>query len=96
MEYITFMHSNTDSASSGDEWDRFFELAKESGLFRGGSAIGKRWTVGDKDVPDVTEHVGGYMRFDADSADELTELLEQHPTVVHGGTVEVCEMPKTG
>ena len=95
MEYITFMHGNKVSATSPDEWERFFDLAKESGLFRGGSAIGKRWAVGDKDVPDITDNVGGFMRFDAESLDELTELLSQHPTVVHGGTVEVCEMPKT-
>ena len=95
MEYITFMHGDADSASTSDEWDRFFDLAKESGLFRGGSAIGKRWTIGDKEVPDITDHVGGYMRFDADSVDELTALLRLHPTVVHGGTIEVCELPKT-
>ena len=35
------------------------------------------------------------MRFDADSLDALTDLLKCHPTVVHGGTIEICEMPKT-
>ena len=48
-----------------------------------------------REAPDITEHVGGYMRFDADCLDKLTELLIHHPTVVHGGTIEVCEMPKT-
>ena len=95
MEYITFMHGNTDSNPSNDEWDQFFELANGSGLFRGGSAIGKRLTIGEKDVPDTTEHVGGYMRFDADSPDDLTELLRRHPVVMHGGTIEICELPKT-
>jgi hypothetical protein len=98
MEYITFMHKNKDSGATGgteDEWDRFLEVAKESGLFRGGSAIGQRTTIGNIEVPDITENVGGYMRFDAASTDELTALLKQHPTVVHGGTVEICEMPKS-
>ena len=95
MEYITFMHGKKASGATAEEWDRFFDLAKKSGLFRGGSAIGQRFTIGEKEVPDITDNVGGYMRFDAESLDELTDLLKQHPTVVHGGTVEVCEMPKT-
>ena len=54
MEYITFMHKNKDSGATGgteDEWDRFLEVAKESGLFRGGSAIGQRTTIGNNEVP---------------------------------------------
>ena len=95
MEYITFMHRNTDTGSTREEWDRFFDLARESGFFRGGSAMGKRSTIGDRIVPDVTEHIGGYMRFDTGKLAELIELLKKHPTVVHGGTIEICEMPKT-
>ena len=94
MEYIAFMHRNTDTASTKEEWDRFFDLARMSGLFQGGSAIGKRSTIGDKGVPDVTNHVGGYMRFDSETPDELNELLRKHPTVLHGGRIEICEMPK--
>ena len=72
-----------------------FELARESGLFRGGSAIGNRTTIGDKEVPDVTAQIIGYMRFDADSIDELNALIKQHPVVAHGGTIEICELPKS-
>jgi len=95
MEYIAFMHGNTDTTPSRNEWDHFVALAGRSGLFRGGSAIGRRWMIGAKDVPDTTQHVGGYMRFDSDSLDELNDLLNQHPVVVHGGTIEICELPKT-
>ena len=95
MEYITFMHGNSDTSTSKDEWSKFFELANQSGLFRGGSAIGKRTIVGQKNVPDTTEHVKGYMRFDADSKDDLIQLLRKHPVAMHGGTIEVCELPKT-
>ena len=92
------MHKNKDSGAPNGteaEWDRFFELAKESGFFQGGSAIAQRTTIGSGGVPDITEHIDGYMRFAADSLDALTKLLKQHPTVVHGGTIEICEMPKT-
>lgn len=34
------------------------------------------------------------MRFDADSLEAVTLLLERHPLVVHGGSVELCEMPR--
>lgn len=98
MEYITFMQKSKVAGATGaseEEWDRFFDLAKESGLFRGGRAIDGRTTIGGNEAPDITEHIGGYMGFDAETLDELTALLEQHPTVVHGGTVEVCEMPKS-
>ena len=95
MEYITFMHGNVDGPPTNDEWERFFELARRSGLFRGGSAIGARTTVGEKDVPSVVDHIEGYMRFDADSLDELRALLLQHPVVRNGGTIEICELPKT-
>ncbi len=35
------------------------------------------------------------MRFDADDLNALRALLEDHPVVKHGGTIELCEMPKS-
>ena len=98
MEYITFIHKNENPGAPGgteEEWDRFFAVAKESGFFQGGSAIAQRTTIGSGEVADITERIGGFMRFDADSLEALTDLLKHHPTVVHGGTIEICEMPKT-
>ncbi len=93
MEYIAFMHRNTESPAADEEWADFIELAKNSGIFRGGSEIGARFIVGPSAVPDVTVSIDGFMRFESDSRDVLETLLEKHPTVVHGGTVEICEMP---
>ena len=95
MDYITFMHNNAESEPTQEDWDRFFSLARESGLFRGGSEVGARSTVGEKEVPDITRHVVGYMRFDSATLSELTELLRHHSMVVNGGTVEVCELPRS-
>ncbi len=94
MEYITFMHGNSDSKATEQEWSAFFAQASDSGLFRGGSAMGKRWTIG-KEAAVASEAIAGYMRFDADSLDDLMALLNNHPTLVHGGTIEICELPKT-
>ena len=95
MDYIAFMHRNEQTPSDKEEWDHFFELAKESGLFRGGSAIGKRSIVGKEGVPDTTINIGGFMRFESQTLEELNKLLQHHPGVKHGGTVEVCELPRT-
>ena len=95
MQYIALIHKNTDSTPTADEWDRFFEAAKATGMFKGGSEIGLRYTVGQKVVPDITENVGGYMRFDSDDLERLQALLEDHPVTKHGGTIELFEMPKS-
>jgi hypothetical protein len=35
------------------------------------------------------------MRFDSDNKQALLDLLKSHPAVAHGGSVELCEMPKS-
>jgi len=95
MDYIAFMHRNEQTPSGKEEWDHFFEIAKASGLFRGGSAIGDRSVVGNQDVPNTTINIGGFMRFESETLEALNTLLQHHPGVKHGGSVEVCELPKT-
>jgi hypothetical protein len=95
MEYLALIHTNAGTAPTSAEWDRFIKAAVETGLFRGGSAIGVRRTVGTPGVADTSQQVGGFMRFDAEEPSELLRLLESHPVVVRGGTVELFEMPKS-
>lgn len=95
MQYIALIHRNTESMPTADEWGRFFDAAKATGMFKGGSEIGCRYLVGKKAVPDITESVGGYMRFDSDDLERLKALLKDHPVARHGGTIELCEMPKS-
>ncbi len=71
MEYIALIHKNADSTPTAQEWERFFELAGQSGMFQGGSEIGRRIAVGSKAVSDTTHDVGGYMRFVSDDLDPL-------------------------
>lgn len=95
MEYILFIHNNADKPTSEADWVAFFGEARASGLFQGGSEIANRIKLGEKAVPDITTTVGGFMRFESQSVDAITELLQKHPVLVNGGTLELCEMPKT-
>jgi hypothetical protein len=95
MQYMTLLHRNVDRPVTEQEWDTFLDLARDNGMFQGGSGLGDRWTIGDKEAPPPSGHIGGYMRFEAESVDNLLGLLEKHPTIMLGGTIEICEMTET-
>lgn len=95
MQYIVFIHTNTTSVPSAQDWADFFIRAQASGLFQGGSEIGLREQLGDLVVPDTTASVGGFMQFESDDKAALLELLALHPVRLHGGTLELCEMPRS-
>lgn len=92
MQYLVLVHAATQSPTTPEEWEQFFAAAAASGLFRGGSALGSRELLGTDPEARPTDAVGGYMRFDADDVEALRALLAHHPVVLHGGTVEMCEM----
>ncbi|MDF1859557.1 MAG: hypothetical protein P1U87_05045 [Verrucomicrobiales bacterium] len=91
--YLLLIHGNTKSVSTEEEWNQFFAAARESGMFRGGSEIGERTALGNIDSMKSTDHIVGYMRFDSEDTQTILDLLEKHPVVLHGGTVELCELP---
>ena len=95
MQYLVLVHDNTSTQPTDDEWTEFIQVAVASGLFRGGSAVGARQQLGAEADPAACAWLTGFMRFDAEEREPLLELLERHPTVVHGGTIELCELPKT-
>jgi len=95
MQYILLIHGNTSSLPSPTEWTTFIERAQASGTFRGGSEIGRRQVIGKTDGVASTAHLDGYMRFDSEDKEKIVDLLAGHPVVVHGGTVELCEMPES-
>ncbi len=94
-QYLLLIHGNEKTPSTSDEWKQFFAAARQSGLFQGGSEIGKREVLGDTNSAKPSDHIVGYMRFDADDKQRLLELLQRHPVVLHGGSVELCELPKS-
>jgi len=94
-QYLLLIQNNATSVTTPAAWDRFFAAAEASGLFKGGSALGERVVIGDPQSAQSTKHIGGFMRFDTDNRAKLLELLQLHPVVLHGGSVELCEMPRT-
>ncbi len=94
-QYILLVHNHGGTQTTPEEWERFFALARESGAFKGGSEIGERWVIGDAEAAKSTSHIAAYLRFDSGDRSQLMELLEQHPVVLHGGSVELCELPKS-
>ena len=95
MEYILFIHKNTDSSPTNKEWDEFFIAAIKSGLFLGGSEISNQIQIGNKPIRKITDSIGGFMRFESKDKNAILELFEKHPVVMQDGTVELCEMPNT-
>lgn len=94
-QYILLIHENTKTNPTAEEWNQFFSVAHQSGLFKGGSAIGDRIIIGDAQFVTPSNHIGGFMRFDSDDKQKIMDLLQKHPVVTHGGSVELCEMPKS-
>lgn len=94
-QYILLIQGNTKSDAAPEEWNSFFIAARESGLFKGGSAIGDKTIIGDTQTAKPSDHITGYMRFDSDDKQKIVDLLQDHPVVIHGGSVELCEMPKS-
>jgi len=95
MEYILFIHNNMDQQPTNEQWNSFFAKAVASGMFNGGSEMGKSAQLGRKSVTPVTKSAVGYMRFETDDIEKLHKLLESHPAYIQGGTLELCELPKT-
>jgi len=54
-----------------------------------------RKQLGKKNVQDVTSSIGGFMQFNTENTALLNTVLEKHPVTRHGGTLELCELPKT-
>jgi len=98
VEYILLIHNNAEKAATEEQWNMFFQAATQSGLFAGGSEIAKGELIGSKDAELLSCRLAGHMRFRAGAKTELVKLhrlLKMHPTVLQGGTIELCAMPKS-
>jgi len=94
MEYIIFIHNNTDKKTAEEQWHSFFSLATDSGMFQGGSEIYNSEAMGSKIIPNIMDTISGFMRFETSDKNKLLSLLDKHPVIIAGGSLEICEMPK--
>ncbi len=96
LSYLVLIQDNTRTEPTDAEWIDFITTARESGMFEGGSTIGERVLLGESGSARSTRHVVGFMRFDTDDRQRLLDLLETHPVVRRGGSIELCELPRDG
>lgn len=85
-DYVMLMMG---SESVGD-WGVYMEKLIASGKFRGGSSLGHGISAA-KGHCDGGSEVTGYMRFSADTIEEVRNLLLGNPLYEAGGRVEILE-----
>ena len=97
-DYIIFMHDDAQEDPSDNApaaWEKYLAMLRKSGRFSGGSAIGQGMCVTKTDQPkQITAHLSGYLRVQAESIEEAKKLLEGNPVLEAGGTVEIRELPR--
>ena len=76
-------------ASKGD-WDTYIEKLIASGKFRGGSSLGSGVSL-HRGKADGECMITGFMRFSAESLEEVKALVAGNPLYEAGGRIEVLE-----
>ena len=88
-----FMMLMKGTSENGD-WNAYIARLTTTGLFRGGSALsnGLCATKPDNHRPCT---VTGFMRFEADTIQQIQALLPGNPVYESGGEVELLELIET-
>lgn len=98
-DYILLMHNDareSPSAETNFAWGRYIEVLNKSGCFLGGSALGGGQCYTRSGTPrEITSHIGGYIRVQANSLDDAQKFLDGNPVFEGGGTVEIRELPNS-
>jgi hypothetical protein len=98
-DYILFMHDDAQETPPADTeaaWGGYLEALNKSGQFLGGSALGGGKCFGKSGATrEITDHITGYIRVQADSIDDARRFLEGNPVFEAGGTVEIRELPRS-
>lgn len=96
MEYLAIIYNNSETPTTEKQWEAFFKVAHQSGIFRGGSEIGlERIIVGKKISTGLPQSIGGYMKFESEHLSDLVELLKTHPVIINGGSIELLDLPES-
>jgi len=84
-----FMMLMKGSETEGD-WEVYIKKLIDSGLFRGGSALGNGYSLLKGKEQDCM--VTGFMRFEADDISHIRALLAGNPVYEAGGEVELQQL----
>lgn len=99
QDYILFMHDDARESPGTDAdaaWGSYLEALNKSGRFLGGSALGGgKCHALSGATREITAHITGYIRVQADSIDEARTFLKGNPVFEAGGTVEIRELPRS-
>lgn len=84
---MMLMKGNSDSES----WPSYIQTLMNSGMFRGGSALGNGVCISQTGEEQACT-ISGFIRFEAESLAELRPLLQGNPILEAGGKVELVEL----
>jgi len=91
------MHNDATTPIDLDAWPGYFASLRTAGCFQGGSPIGGGACVRKSGLAaKVSDHLGGYIRIDADSLDHARTFIAGNPVFEAGGTIEIRGLPRTG
>jgi hypothetical protein len=97
-DYILLMHDDAPDARrdrGGNEWAAYLTKLRQAGVFQGGSSIGDGMCASKSGpAPEITRHLSGYIKVQAESLTEARDLVVGNPVFEAGGTVEIRELPK--
>jgi len=96
-DYILLMYNDVPEGQRrpGHEWPTYFAKLREAAAFQGGSSIGGGLCVRKGGVvPEISGHLGGYIRIRAVDLEAARALVAGNPVYEAGGTVEIRELPK--
>jgi hypothetical protein len=95
LDFIMLMHNDALAKITPEMWPPYLLSLNGKGIFDGGSAIGKGEVFRKQETPrKPSEHIGGYLRVQAESLAAASELLVGNPVFECGGTVEIRELPR--
>lgn len=97
-DFIVFMHDDEQenaAANSDAAWEAYLNMLRASGQFSGGSSIGTGACMNEAGLTkQITSHLTGYIRLQAETIEDVKKLLEGNPVLESGGTVEIRELPR--
>jgi hypothetical protein len=96
-DYILLMYNDVPDGQRrpGQDWAAYFTKLREAAAFQGGSSVGGGVCVRKGgSAPEISGHIGGYIRIRAADLDAARALVAGNPVYEAGGTVEIRELPK--